>query len=144
MNNLLKLLPALLSTTSFAKHKKWLGVLFAVLGAYQLLSPNGVGASWGVPSIDTFYKEPRDVLVDRVEAARDVQQSAAEQFKSALEKFKAVTNFDGGDLEKKFNTLNSAFERSEDAADKVSGRVDRVVSATNSLLDEWRELKGHQ
>ena len=139
MRQILKFLPALLSFKPVARHKNWILLLLTLLGGYQMLSPNGVGASWGIPSIDTFYKEPRDVLVDRVEAARDVQQETAEEFRSALEHFKAVTGFDGGDLEDKFNTLNSAFERSEDAAADVSNRVDRVVDATNRLLKEWRE-----
>ena len=41
----------------------------------------------------------RDVMVYRVEKARDTQQETKEQFKSALEHFTAVTNFQGGDLE---------------------------------------------
>ena len=110
-----------------------------LLGGHQMFSPNGFGAQWGIPSYDTFYQEPRDVLVTRVEAARDVQHETAEEFKSALEKFKAVTQFDGGDLEQKFNKLNVAFEDSEAAAADVSNRIDRVVDATNTLLEEWRE-----
>jgi len=117
-------------------------VVAALAGGYQMFSPNGVGANYGVPSFDTFYAEPRDILINRVEAASDAQQETAEEFKSALEKFKAVTNFDGGDLEQKFNTLSAAYDSSEDAASNVTQRVDRVVKATNSLLDEWRdELK---
>ena len=123
----------------FSKHKKWLVVVAAIAGAHQMFSPNGVGANWGIPSFDTFYAEPRDILINRVEAASDAQKETAEEFKSALEKFIEVTNFDGGDLEKKFNTLSSAYDRSESAAKNVTQRVDRVVSATNNLLDEWRE-----
>ncbi len=104
-----------------------------------MLSPNGIGADWGVPSIDTFYKEPRDVLVTRINAASKAQQETADEFRSALETFKSVTGFKGGDLESQFNTLNAAFDDSEDAAAQVSKKVDRVVSATNSLLEEWRE-----
>jgi len=139
MNPLLKFLPLLFSRSSLSKSKPLLVCLGAVFAGYQLLSPNGVGANWGVPSYDTFYKEPRDVLVNRVEAARDVQVDTAEEFKTALEKFKEVTSFQGGDLEKTFNKLNSAFKESESAAEKVSNRVDRVVSAANNLLSEWRD-----
>jgi len=139
MNPLVKLLPFLTQTKLFSKHKKWLVLVAAIAGGYQMLSPNGIGANWGIPSIDTFYAEPRDILISRVEAASDAQQETAEEFKSALEKFKEVTNFDGGDLEKKFNTLSAAYDRSEDAANNVTRRVDRVVNATNNLLDEWRD-----
>ena len=47
----------------------------------------------------------RDILVDRVEAARDSQQQAAEQFKDALEKFIAVIGFKGGALQEKYDQL---------------------------------------
>jgi len=47
-----------------------------------MLSPNGIGADWGIPSIDTFYAEPRDILISRVEAASDAQQETAEEFRS--------------------------------------------------------------
>lgn len=136
MNPLLKFLPVLMNSKAL-KSKKWL-VLILVLGSgYQMFSPNGIGADWGIPSIDTFYQEPRDILISRVEAASEAQQETAEEFKSALEKFKDVVNFDGGDLEKKFNTLNAAYERSEDAASNITKRVDRVVKASNNLLSEW-------
>lgn len=119
--------------------KRWVSLLVALVGAYQLLSPNGIGANWGIPSYDTFYQESRDVLITRVEAASESQQETAKEFRSALEEFKSVTNFSGGDLEAKFNKLNAAYEGSEDAANNVSSRVDRVVDATNKLLKEWRE-----
>ena len=61
MNALLKLLPLIFSKQGFAKNKKWIVILTSLAGAYQLLSPNGVGADWGIPSYDTFYQEPRDV-----------------------------------------------------------------------------------
>lgn len=140
MNPLLKFAPMLMNSKLFSKNKKWLVVLSVLFGAYQLLNPNGFGATkLGIPSYDTFYLEPRDILVKRVAAASEAQQETAEEFKSALEKFKAVANFDGGDLEKMFNKLNAAYEDSEEAANTVSERVDNVVSATNTLLTEWRE-----
>jgi len=139
MNAFLKFLPLLLKRENITKNKKWFVCLGILFSGYQLFAPNGVGANYGIPSYDTFYKEPRDVLVSRVESARDVQVDAAEEFKTALEKFKDVTQFDGGDLEKTFNRLNSAFNDSEAAANKVNKRVERVVGATNNLLSEWRE-----
>lgn len=139
MTQLLKLLPLLFSKEGFGKNKKWLVLLASLYGGYEMLSPNGIGPTLGIPSYDTFYQEPRDVLVTRVEAARDVQIDTAEEFKTALEKFKEVTQFEGGDLEAKFNSLNSAFEQSEAAAKRISNRVDQVTSATNRLLEEWRD-----
>ena len=45
-------------------------------------------------------KDQRDILVSRILDAKKAQQDASKQFQSALEAFQAVTNFDGGDLEK--------------------------------------------
>lgn len=90
-------------------------------------------------SIDYLWKEPRDVLVDRVEDARDSQQAAAEEFRDALTEFKAVVALPESELERQYNRLSAAFERSKKAADEINRRVDRVVSASNRLLDEWRD-----
>jgi len=142
MNAFLRLLPQIFSSQSVKGKKRWLAVLLSLLSAYQLLSPNGIGAEWGVPSYDTFYKEPRDILISRVEAASDAQKNGVEEFRSALQQFKDVTDFDGGELEIKFTKLSTAFHDSEDAAAQVSSRISRVVSATNRLLDGWSdELK---
>lgn len=139
MNPLVKLLPLLTKSRVLGKYKIWVSLLVILLTAYQLFSTTGIGSDWGIPSYDTFYKEPRDVLITRVENASKAQQEVAEEFKTALEKFKSVTGFDGGDLEKKFNTLNAAFKKSESVAEDVSKRVDAVVNASNRLLEEWRE-----
>src|SRR5919109_4567326 len=40
----------------------------------------------------------RDLLVSRVQQARDSQQAAKEQFQTALEHFRAVVHFRGGGL----------------------------------------------
>jgi TPP-dependent trihydroxycyclohexane-1,2-dione (THcHDO) dehydratase len=87
--------------------------------------------------IDWMWKEPREVLVDRVEEARDSQHAAAEQFRDALTEFKAVVDLPESGLERQYNKLNAAHKRSQAAADRINKRVDRVVDASNRLLDEW-------
>jgi len=95
-------------------------------------------------SIDRLWKEPRDLLVDRVEDARDTQQETIEEFQTAMEKFKAVTGFEGGELEAQYEKLNAAYERSADQAAEIGDKVDKVTLAANALLDEWRvELKDY-
>ena len=42
----------------------------------------------------------RDIMMDRVKAARDTQNKAKQQFLTAMEQFRSVVNFKGGDLEK--------------------------------------------
>ena len=103
-----------------------------------------VAAAQGVltSDLDRFWKAPRDVLVDRVEDARDAQQDAAEEFRDALEEFKAVVGLPESELERQYTRLNGAFERSEAAAERIGERIDRVVNASNRLLEEWREELG--
>ncbi|MGD8956100.1 MAG: DUF2959 domain-containing protein [Chromatiaceae bacterium] len=81
--------------------------------------------------------EKRDILVDRVEDARDAQQEAKVQFESALEQFIAVTDYRGGDLEDQYRNLKSEFEDSEDRARAVRRRIDDVERVAEDLFDEW-------
>ncbi len=83
--------------------------------------------------------EKRDILVDRVESARDAQEDAQETFSSALEEFSSVVDFDGGNLEKLYNRLNSEYEDSQGAAQRVSEKIARIDSVANALFAEWED-----
>lgn len=81
----------------------------------------------------------RDVMVYRVEKARDTQEETKEQFKSALEQFTAATNFSGGDLEVTYNRLNDAYEASVGKAEEVRSRIADIESVSEALFTEWKE-----
>jgi len=81
----------------------------------------------------------RDLMVDRVEDARDAQEDAKEQFQSALEQFTSVVEFKGGDLEKKYNELNDSYEECEEKAENVHTRISKVEDVSEALFDEWEE-----
>lgn len=81
----------------------------------------------------------RDIMVDRVEAARDAQQEAQEQFKSALEQFDSVVKLEETNLKKAYEDLNSEYEASEAAAEKVTSRIRKVESVADALFDEWED-----
>ncbi|MBL8497676.1 DUF2959 domain-containing protein [Nitrosomonas sp. JL21] len=81
----------------------------------------------------------RDVMVYRVEKARDTQQETKEQFKSALEQFTAATNFSGGDLEDTYKRLNDAYEASVSKADEVKSRIADIESVSDALFTEWKQ-----
>ena len=83
--------------------------------------------------------EKRDILVDRVENAKDSQEDAQEEFSSALEQFSALINFDGGELGDIYDDLNAQYEASQSAADKVSDRINSVESVAEALFDEWQQ-----
>ncbi len=81
----------------------------------------------------------RDILVDRVEDARDAQTEAQEQFKTALEKFSSVIQVEDTDLRQAYEKLNSEYEESEVAAKNVSDRIARVKSVADALFKEWED-----
>jgi len=84
----------------------------------------------------------RDIMVDRVKAARDTQNEAKQQFLTAMEQFKSVVNFQGGDLEKEYNKLNATLEKSESKAADVRDRISAVEDVSEALFSEWRaEIK---
>ena len=86
--------------------------------------------------------EKREILVDRVEDARETQQEAQEEFSSALEEFSTLINFDGGELEDVYEELNDKYEDSASAAQKVTDRINRVESVAQSLFREWEDELG--
>ncbi len=87
-----------------------------------------------------FHK--RDILVHRVEKARDSQQEAKEQFKTTLEKFSALTGFKGGSLEEKYKQLNSEFEASRAKAEAVHNRINDIRDVAAALFAEWKQELG--
>ena len=83
--------------------------------------------------------EKRDILVDRVENAKESQEEAQEQFADALEEFSALINFDGGELEDVYDELNGEYQDSVAAANEVKSRIDKVESVADALFSEWED-----
>lgn len=83
--------------------------------------------------------EKRDVLVSRIEKARDAQLEAKEQFENALQEFQSVVKFDGGELEKVYNRLSDEYETSKSRAEDVTKRINSVEYVANKLFTEWSE-----
>jgi len=80
----------------------------------------------------------REIMVDRVEEARDSQKDAKEEFLTALEQFKSVVNVQGGNLEKEYKRLNDTLQRVEAEADEVHERIVAVEDVSQALFKEWR------
>ena len=79
----------------------------------------------------------RDILVDRIDEARDAQQQGQQQFKDALEEFRAVTEYQGGDLAELYDRLNAEYKDSMSAAENISDRIESVENVAEALFDEW-------
>ena len=81
----------------------------------------------------------RDILVARVANTRDGLEEAKEQFQTALEKFSALTEFDGGGVEDTYRQLKVEFDYSKSRALAVSDRIDAVQEVAEALFAEWEE-----
>jgi hypothetical protein len=86
--------------------------------------------------------ERRELLVSRVDKAREAQVDAEKQFKDALEQFQALVGHQGGDLEKMYSKLSSEYEASEKQAEEVRTRITKVEQVAQSLFAEWQKEIG--
>jgi len=111
------------------------GFVFLFLFAVFFLSVGCQKAYYD--TMEKFGVHKRDIMVDRVEEARDSQEEAKEQFQSALEQFSTVLNFKGGKLEDKYKTLQAEYDTSEAKADDVKKRIDAVEDVSEALFNEW-------
>tara|TARA_R110001632_G_scaffold167657_4_gene286137 strand:+ start:8640 stop:9278 length:639 start_codon:yes stop_codon:yes gene_type:complete len=81
--------------------------------------------------------EKRDIMVDRVEDAKESQEDAQQQFSDALEQFTHLMNYDGGELQDVYEELKNQYEESNQAAAEVTKRINKVESVADALFDEW-------
>lgn len=90
-------------------------------------------------TMEKFGYHKREILVDRVTEARDAQDEAKVQFSSALEQFASVVNFNGGELEEKYETLNDEYQTSKTRATAVTKRIADVRDVAMALFEEWEK-----
>jgi len=125
------------------KTKKSQGVAAFTLAFFMLFVSGCTSTYYSAMEKVGIHK--RDIMVDRVEDARDSQADAQKQFKSALEQFDSVVKLQETDLKKAYDKLSSGYENSLEAAKEVSGSIDKVESVADDLFDEWqKELKQYQ
>jgi hypothetical protein len=91
---------------------------------------------------EKFGYAKRERLVDNVKAARQEQVDAKKQFATALEQFRSVVNFNGGDLEKLYNKLDKEYQRSDAEAGRVKGKIQSVKNVATALFVEWQDEIG--
>lgn len=106
-----------------------------------------IAVVFGLGGCQTVYYETmekvgihkREIMVDRVKEARDSQDEAKKQFQTAMEQFKSVVNFKGGNLEREYDRLNATLQESEARAAAVRDRIDAVEDVSAALFREWRD-----
>jgi len=90
-------------------------------------------------AVESVGHHKRDILVARVESARDGLEEAKEQFQNALERFSELTHFRGGELEGVYRELKSEFDYSRSKALAVTDRIDAVQHVAEALFIEWED-----
>ncbi len=88
-------------------------------------------------AMEKFGVHKRDILVDRVEEAREAQEEAKEQFESAFDEFLAVSEVDVAELRAVYDRLQSAFDESEKKAGDVIDRIEAIQDVSKALFKEW-------
>lgn len=86
--------------------------------------------------------EKRDLLKKRVDNARDEQKEAGEQFQDALEKFKGLYAFEGGNLEKQYRKAKGSFEDASEEAQEVRNSIKKMEVVAGDLFAEWEKEAG--
>lgn len=109
-----------------------------MVAAILLMAASGC-ANMYYDAMEKVGVHKRDILGDRIADARDSQHDAKQQFSSALERFQSELNFDGGDLQSTYQSLNREFERSQARAEVVRERIDAVDDVATALFVEWRQ-----
>lgn len=104
--------------------------------AATLLLTGCQSAYYGAMEKVGYHK--RDIMVDRVKAAKESQEDAQKEFSSALEEMQALLNHNGGNLEKAYNKAKDEYESTQSAADDVSNRINKVEDVAEALFDEWQ------
>jgi len=110
-----------------------------LLGLMLLASALGGCQSMYYGAWEKLGVHKRDILVERVENARDSQEQAKTQFKDALEQFRSVVKVDGGDLQVKYDNLRTELAGSQARAADVSERISSVKEVAEALFDEWHD-----
>lgn len=113
---------------------------FLTLSALLLLSAGCSSVEYAVK--EKFGIHKRDILVARVEDARESQDAAKEQFKTALEQFIELTGAEGGELKNRYDKLSAAYERSESRAEAVRDHISQIETVATALFREWEDELG--
>ena len=108
-----------------------------------LVSLTGAGCQTAYyETMEKLGYHKRDLMVSDVKKARDAQQDAKEQFKSALDRFTKTLNVQGGELQEKNDVLNEEYQQSDKRAQAVRTRIASVEDVSEALFKEWDgELK---
>jgi chromosome segregation ATPase len=113
-----------------------LKVVIALLALILLLS--GCQSAYYAAAEQVGFAK-REILTSRVRSARDSQEDAKQEITDALTEFGKVVNYQGGELERQYNSLAAQLEDSERAAESVRKHIDNVEDVADALFNEWED-----
>jgi len=111
---------------------------FVFILAVLLVMQSGCTRAYDT-TLETFGRQKKDTLVNRVAAARDAQAQAKEQFAAALDEFRAVAGYRGTLLEEKYKELKAQYDRCQSQMRTVESRMQDVRRAAKSLFRQWED-----
>lgn len=83
--------------------------------------------------------QKRDLFKREVNGVKENQEDTSEAYKDALERLKEVYAFDGGNLEKEYSKLNSAYEDAQKESSGVSSSIKQLETVAQDLFAEWKK-----
>jgi hypothetical protein len=110
---------------------------FGLLSVCALLLATGCSSAY-YGTMEKFGQHKRDILKSRIEAGREDQEEAQEQFKTTYERFAEASGYDGGDFESVYNDLDRECARSEARAADVTNRIASIEAVAEDLFEEWK------
>lgn len=88
---------------------------------------------------EKFGQHKREILVDRVQEAKESQEAAKTEFVDALTQFKGVTGYRGGKLEEKYEEIKGSYDDCAARAKDVSARIAAIEDVAGALFKEWKQ-----
>jgi len=105
-----------------------------------LLVANGCLSHFYFSTMAMIGYEKRDLLIDAIKTVIANQKETRENFKTALQRFSEVTDFEEGeDLEEKYFLLLEQYEASEESAREMHNHIEEVEDTSEALFDEWED-----
>lgn len=90
----------------------------------------------------------RDILVDNVEEVQAAQKEVQQEVQTTLEKLNTLTQYDGGELQTVYESLNDRYQDASQASQALSSKIQKVEDVAGALFDEWQleleEYSSHQ
>jgi hypothetical protein len=88
-------------------------------------------------TMEKFGYQKRDLLVERVQEARESQGEAKQQIQTTFEAFQGLTGFQGGELEANYKKFKAMHDQCSARATDVNKRITAVEKVSNDMFREW-------